>query len=88
MADAQAIYAPCCLGVVGLFSGLIYSACIPVKGLMPMAIGSGVGCGVGGLYCLGYFVAEWTYPEIAERRNAALIVIQNRYAEEIGEGKG
>ena len=88
MQDAQAIYSPCFLGLLGSLAGLVYTACVPVKGLMPIAIGSGVGGGIGCLYCLGYFAAEWVYPELAHRRDAELIVIQNRYAEEIGEGKG
>ena len=87
MQEAQAIYCPCFLGILGSLSGLIYTACVPMKGYIPVVIGGTVGGGIGCLYCLGYFAAEWVHPELAHTRDAERIIIQNRYAEEIGEGR-
>ena len=75
MPSTPVIYAPCFFLGFGSLTGLMFTACFPGNGCIPVMIGAGVGGGCGCCYCLWFTYMERTYPtlEIYEPN----IVIEN-----------
>jgi hypothetical protein len=77
------IYCPCFCAGVGAMIGLIAEESVKL-GCLPVIIGSGVGGGIGCVYCLYHFIDEWNDPD--QILTAEPIIIQNMAYS--GQGKG
>lgn len=71
MSNPHAIYVPPMCTGLGALIGLTTSPCITM-GCLPVIIGSGVGCGIGCIYCIREYALD--EPDI--------VIVQNIYTGE------
>ena len=64
MPSTPVIYTPCYFLGFGSLTGLMFTACIPGNGCIPVMIGGGVGGCLGCSYCLWFTYRERTYPTL------------------------